>query len=268
MKRVLICVARFAGGVRVSTGDMATPVWLSARRTQRYRRNMSDRGNDLARALADLALTMQDQAGTESTLEAVVKGAVEIVPGVRWAGVSMIEGRTVTPRAPSDAVVAELDRLQTELDEGPCLSSLREHRTVLIEDMATETRWPRFAAAAVELGARSLLSFQLYVLQQNLGALNLYGGEAGVFSEDSEFIGAIVAQHASIALFGAEAESQFEEALHSRDEIGQAKGIIMERFKIDSMAAFRLLVKLSQDANVKLSDIAHRLVNSVDNEST
>ena len=242
--------------------------WLSKKRKRRYGEDMSDRGNDLARSLADLALTMQDQAGTESTLEAVVKGAVEIVPGVRWAGVSMIEGRTVTPRAPSDPLVARLDMLQTELDEGPCLCSLREHRTVLIDDMTTETRWPRFAAAAVEMGARSLLSFQLYVLQQNLGALNLYGAEPGVFSEDSEFIGAIVAQHASIALFGAEAESQFEEALHSRDEIGQAKGIIMERFKIDSMAAFRLLVKLSQDANVKLSDIAHRLVNSVDDETT
>ncbi|AHC24739.1 MULTISPECIES: GAF and ANTAR domain-containing protein [Mycobacteriaceae] len=228
---------------------------------------MSDRGNDLARALADLALTIQDQAGTESTLEAVVKSAVEIVPGVRWAGVSMIEGRTVTPRALSDPLVAKLDMLQTELDEGPCLSSLREHRTVLIDEMTTETRWPRFAAAAVELGALSLLSFQLYVLQQNLGALNLYGGEPGVFSEDSEFIGAIVAHHASVALFGAETESQFEEALTSRDEIGQAKGIIMERFKIDSMAAFSLLVKLSQDGNVKLSDIAHRLVTSMDDET-
>ncbi|MGN7782733.1 ANTAR domain-containing protein [Mycolicibacterium sp. 22603] len=229
---------------------------------------MSDRGNDLARALADLALTMQDQAGTESTLEAVVNGAVEIVPGVRWAGISMIEGRTITSRAPSDPLVAKLDMLQIELDEGPCLSSLREHRTVHIEDMVTETRWPRFASAAMELGARSLLSFQLYVPQQNLGALNLYGGEADVFSEDSEFIGVIVAQHASFALSGAEAETQFEKALHSRDEIGQAKGIIMERFKIDSMAAFRLLVKLSQDANVKLSDIAHRLVTSVDDETT
>ncbi|MDO3403596.1 ANTAR domain-containing protein [Mycolicibacterium neoaurum] len=88
-----------------------------------------------------------------------------------------------------------------------------------------------------------------------------------MFSEDSEFIGAIVAHHASVALFGAETESQFEEALTSRDEIGQAKGIIMERFKIDSMAAFSLLVKLSQDGNVKLSDIAHRLVTSMDDET-
>ncbi|WP_304108783.1 ANTAR domain-containing protein [Mycolicibacterium bacteremicum] len=81
---------------------------------------------------------------------------------------------------------------------------------------------------------------------------------------DSHYIGGIVAQHASVALFGAEAETQFEEALSSRDEIGQAKGIIMERFKIDSMAAFHLLVKLSQESNVKLADIAHRIIASSD----
>ncbi len=92
----------------------------------------------MARALGDLALAMQNQTGTTSTLEAVVKGAVGIVPGARWAGVSLIEGREVTPKAPSDPLVARLDTLQTELDEGPCLSSLREHHTVQIDDMATE----------------------------------------------------------------------------------------------------------------------------------
>ena len=225
---------------------------------------MSDRGDDVVRALGDLALTMQDQPGTASTLDAVVTGAVAIVPGARWAGVSLIDGRQVTPMAPSDPVVAELDLLQTELDEGPCLSSLREHHTVLIDDMATETRWPTFTAAARERGVRSLLSFQLFVPRQNLGALNLYGGEAGVFSADSHYIGATIAQHASVALFGAEAETQFEVALSSRDEIGQAKGIIMERFKVDSMGAFHMLVRLSQDSNVKLADIAHRIIASLD----
>ncbi|MCV7435070.1 GAF and ANTAR domain-containing protein [Mycolicibacterium bacteremicum] len=227
---------------------------------------MVDRGNDLARAVGDLALAMQDQTSTESTLTMLVRGAVGIVPGTRWAGVSLLEGRKVEPRAPSDPLVATLDLLQTELDEGPCLSSLREHHTVLIADMAAETRWPRFTASALDLGVHSLLSFQLFVLQQNLGALNLYGGEPGVFSDDSHRIGGIVAQHASIALFGAEAEAHFEAALSSRDEIGQAKGIIMERFKIDSVSAFNLLVTLSQESNEKLADVAHRVVASMDDD--
>ncbi|MGW0163501.1 GAF and ANTAR domain-containing protein [Mycobacterium sp. NPDC003323] len=224
---------------------------------------MDVRGSDLAQVLGDLAITMQNQGDTESTLESVVKGAVDIVPGTKWAGISLIEGRTVEPRAPSDPVVAKLDILQGELNEGPCLSALREHHTVLIDDMAAETRWPRFAAAASELGAHSLLSFQLFVLQQNLGALNLYGGEPGVFADDSVYIGAIVAQHASVALFGAEAEHQFTHALASRDVIGQAKGIIMERLHVDAPTAFQLLIKLSQESNTKLIDIADQVVTSI-----
>lgn len=224
---------------------------------------MAQHMRDLAQALGDLAVTMQAQVDTEATLQAMVKGAVDIVPGARWAGISLIENRTVESRVPTDPVVAELDKLQEQLDEGPCLSALREHHTVEITDTATDDRWPRFNAAAAELGARSLLCFQLYVVQQNLGALNLYGGQPDVFSEDSRHIGSIVAQHASVALIGAESENQFESALSSRDVIGQAKGIIMERFTLDPGAAFGLLVKLSQDTNVKLADVARSVVDSV-----
>ncbi|WP_304108665.1 GAF and ANTAR domain-containing protein [Mycolicibacterium bacteremicum] len=221
---------------------------------------MADQLRDLAQQLADLAVNMQDQSDTEATLHAVVKGAVNLVPGVRWAGISLIDGRAVRPRVPSDPIVEKLDTLQTELDEGPCLTALREHRTVMIEDMGAEQRWPRYCRAASEHGAQSMLYFQLYVLRQNLGALNLYGGEPGLFAEDSMFVGSLLAQHASVALFSAESEGHFGAALASRDVIGQAKGVIMERFKIDAKAAFELMVKLSQDSNVKLIDVARKLV--------
>ncbi len=118
-------------------------------------------------------------------LQSIVGNAVAILAGARWAGISLITARRVIPRAPSDPLVAELDELQSSLDEGPCLDALRGHRTVHIGDMTTESRWPRFTAAAVEPGARSSLSFQLLVNSQNLGALNLYGGEPGAFDEDS-----------------------------------------------------------------------------------
>jgi GAF domain-containing protein len=225
---------------------------------------MGRQSYDLAQVLGDLAVEMQDQCDTESTLRAIVSGAVTIVPGARWASVFLIEGRAVQPRVPSDPIAAKLDTLHAELDEGPCLSALREHRTILIDDMATETRWPTFCKAAIDIGARSLLTFRLYVVQQNLGALNLYGSEAGVFAEDSVLVGEIVAQHASVALIGVAAEDQFGAALHSRDIIGQAKGIIMERFKVDSTAAFGLLTRLSQDSNTKLVEIARHLVATID----
>lgn len=215
---------------------------------------------DLARELGELAIEMQNQVDTEATLQSIVDGAVAIVPGTRWAGISLIHGNAVEARVPSDPLVAKLDTLQSEVDEGPCLSALREHRTITINDMATETRWPRFCHAALELGVRSLLSFQLFVTQQNLGALNLYSVEAHAFSEDSEFTGQLLAQHASVALFGAAAEAQFDDALSSRDVIGQAKGIIMERFDLDAFAAFELLRTLSQQSNEKVVDIARKVI--------
>ncbi len=216
----------------------------------------------LAQVLGALAIEMQNQTDTEATLQSIVDGAVAIVPGARWAGISLIDAHAVEARVPSHPLVAKLDSLQSELNEGPCLSALREHRTIVINDMANETRWPTYCRAAADLGARALLSFQLFVLQQNLGALNLYGERSGAFSEESILTGELLAQHASVALIGAAAEAQFNDALSTRDIIGQAKGIIMERFDIDAVGAFRLLCRLSQETNLKLVEVARKLVAS------
>ncbi|MCW2517210.1 MAG: response regulator receiver protein, partial [Mycobacterium sp.] len=156
----------------------------------------------VAKLLGDLAVRMQDQPDTELTLQAIVEGAVAIVPGTRWAGISLVTGRRVIPRVPSAPLVAKLDCLQTALDDGPCISALREYHTVLIDDTSAESRWPRFSEAAAGLGVDSVLSFQLFVESENLGSLNLYSDEAGVFDEDAIFLGQLVAQHASVALVG------------------------------------------------------------------
>jgi GAF domain-containing protein len=215
---------------------------------------------DLAQLLGDLAVEIQDQTDRRTTLRVIVEAAVVMVPGARWAGVSLIEGRHVRAEAPSDAIVAALDEAQIMLNEGPCLSALREHHTVHVEDMATETRWPRFAEVALVRGALSLLSFQLFVHSRNLGALNLYGDHAGAFTEESFSIGELLAQHASVALMGATTEAQLMSAVASRDLIGQAKGLLMHRNNLDGLQAFELLLKASQDTNMKLVDVAAWLV--------
>jgi hypothetical protein len=216
--------------------------------------------SDLARVLGDLAVEMENQLDAESVLQTITAGAVAIIPGVRWAGISRIQGRTVEARVPSDPLVASLDALQSELDEGPCITALREHHTVHIDDMSQHTQWPRFAKAALELGVRCSLSFQLFVHKDNFGALNLYGGEAGVFDDDSFLYGEILAQHAAVAMAGSQATEQMHRAIASRDLIGQAKGIIMERFRVDAVQAFALLTRLSQESNTKLLDVAERVI--------
>jgi GAF domain-containing protein len=221
---------------------------------------MGDDREELVRLLGRLAFDMQGLPDAESTLTLIVEGAVRLVPGARWAGISEITGKAVQARVPSDPIVATLDALQSELDEGPCVSALREHHTVLIDDMTAESRFPRFAAAALELGVRSMLSFQLFVRRENLGALNLYASEASVFDDESEVIGSVLAQHASVAMAASATDAQWRQAIDTRDVIGQAKGLLMQRNGVSGMHAFNMLVKVSQDGNMKLADIARWLV--------
>ena len=104
-----------------------------------------------------------------------------------------------------------------------------------------------------------MLSFQLFVDGDHLGALNLFGNDVGVFDAESERIGALVAAHAAVAVAGSQQVSQLTLALDTRDLIGQAKGILMERYKITAQQAFLLLSRASSELNIKLRDVAERL---------
>jgi len=142
---------------------------------------------------------------------------------------------------------------------GPCRTAIWEREPVHIPDMATEDRWPRFAAAATEAGVGAMLCFQLFVHGDNLGALNLYAPTAHAFTDESQSIGLVFAAHAAVALAAAQHEQHLHTALAHRDIIGQAKGIVMERFHLDADQAFALLARLSQEANTKLHDVAARI---------
>jgi ANTAR domain-containing protein len=104
-----------------------------------------------------------------------------------------------------------------------------------------------------------MLSFQLYVVGDNLGALNLYSREPAAFDDESEHVGLLFASHATVAMAGAQRNEQLNRALGTRDLIGQAKGILMERHKLTAEQAFMLLVRASQASHMKLRDIAEQL---------
>lgn len=216
---------------------------------------------ELAQILGSLAVEWHSKRDAESTFLAIVEGALAVVPGACWAGISLIRDGTVQARVPSDPLIAELDMVQSDLGEGPCLDALRTHRPVLINDTASDSRWPGFTPAAAERGVRSLVSYPLFVQAgTTLGTLNLYARVTGAFADESIPIGELVAQHASVAMAGAAAQTQFDSAIASRDVIGQAKGMLMLRERITSADAFALMVKTSQETNIKLIDIARWLI--------
>jgi transcriptional regulator with GAF, ATPase, and Fis domain len=219
--------------------------------------------DDLAGRLSDLARTLQDEDGVDETLQAIVDAAVGTVPGAQYAALSLVEHRReIHTRAGTAEVVFKVDQVQYDTGEGPCLSAVYEQQTVSLPDMRTEQRWPKFTGRSTELGIRSMLSFQLYVQQDNLGALNLYSEHPNAFDDDSDHIGLLFASHAAVAMSGAQQQEHLNMAIAARDLIGQAKGILMERHKITADQAFSVLSRASQQTNTKLVDVARALTDT------
>ncbi len=220
-------------------------------------------GDDLAVRLSDLARRMQGEDTLEETLQAIVETAVDTVPGAQYAGLSVVEHRRkVHTRAGTDELVFQVDQAQYDTGEGPCLDAMYEQHTVRLPDMTAEQRWPEFTRRTSELGVASMLSFQLYVQKDTLGALNLYSSDKNAFGDDSEQVGLLFAAHAAVAMFGAQQEDHLLKAMSARDVIGQAKGILMERHKVTADDAFSLLVRASQHTNIRLVEVARRLADT------
>ncbi len=217
--------------------------------------------DELAISLGELARALEQRDDPEETLVAVVQAAVDLIPGVEEGSISVVIGRKeVSSTAPSGDLPRLVDAVQVETGEGPCLDAAYEQQTVRVDDMSTETRWPKFAPAALKAGAGSMLSFQLYVEGDNLGALNLYAREPGAFDDESEHVGVLFAAHAAVAYAGAQKQQQLLKAVTSRQIIGQAQGILMERYEMSDDRAFSVLVRVSQNTNRKLRDVADELV--------
>lgn len=201
------------------------------------------------------------EATEAQTVSWIVAAAVDTVPGAEYAGVSLLrpDGEIIS-QAVSHEAVAAIDSAQAKYREGPCVTALWDEHTVAVDDVASSTaRWPQFGPAAVEAGVGSMLSFQLFARQNSLGALNLYASAPHRFGDDSRVLGGLFAMHAASALGQVQHVSQLHEALASRDVIGQAKGILMERFGLDAEQAFAMLVASSQSANMKLLAVARWL---------
>ncbi len=217
-------------------------------------------GEELVAALATAAQRLgASEPETESeALSLIVAGAVQTVPGAEHAGVTLLrrDGSIMSFTGTSDTV-DEVDQLQAVYREGPCVTALWDEHTVVVDDMNVEAaRWPRFAPEAAANGVGSMLSFQLFTREDSLGALNLYSSEIKSFTSDSQTLGGLFAAHAAVTLGEAQHVAQLHEALSTRDTIGQAKGVLMERFGIDSKEAFNLLVRSSQETNMKLVAVA------------
>ncbi|MDF0532555.1 GAF and ANTAR domain-containing protein [Tsukamurella sp. 8J] len=218
--------------------------------------SLSERMGEIARRLRELSTS------SERVLSAITEFAVGQVPGADFASVTLVDakGQITSPVVVGDEA-QRIDDLQQELGEGPCVGATFDDKTTIeVPDVATDARWPRFGRAASDAGVGSIECFCLYVQNDAYGTLNLMARDPHAFSAESSSIGSLFAVHAAVAFSAVREKEQIRAALTTRDVIGQAKGMIMERYKLDADGAFRLLARLSQDANVKLAEVAAQVI--------
>lgn len=205
-----------------------------------------------------------ESSDVDPVLRDVNEVTVSAVPGAHAAGLSLVdENRRVTTLGATEDYATLLDEIQSEYGEGPCLSAAWNSEIIHIDDLAADTRWPQYRSNACErTPVRSVLSVRLHNDGNRLAALNLYAPSPDVFDEESLEQAMIYAAHTTVACNLLRRQQQFRNALASRDLIGQAKGVLMERFSIDAVRAFELLRRLSQESNTKLVEIAHRVIDA------
>lgn len=222
-------------------------------------------GPDLAASIALAARSMHQPRPLHDALQTIVEVAREAVPGFDAVGISTVDKRgNVQTRARTGDLVDRLDDLQYRLGEGPCVDTLRGADVVVAPHIRHDQRWPRYVPQAVPEGLRSQLAVRLYLDSDGtVGGLNFYSTVSDDVAPEAESIADLFAAHAAIALGTAQDRDHFDQALQTRKVIGQAIGIVMERYRIDEDRAFGFLVRASSTSNTKLRDVAQKLVDGI-----
>jgi GAF domain-containing protein len=219
---------------------------------------------DLHRELARVVLVGRE---LPEVLTEVVGIARRAIPGSEATSITLIRNERAFTAAYDGQLAMDADELQYQRGYGPCLDAGRAGELFVVTDMRTEERWPDYARHALERGVGSSLSVPLPFQGATIGALNNYSGRPHAFGGADVRLGEEVAAFVAIAVGNAEGAARattdvanMRQAMVSRSVIEQAKGILMERYKITAEQAFTLLTHASQRANIKLRDIAEELV--------
>jgi hypothetical protein len=196
----------------------------------------------------------------DATLGSITRAAVEVLPQVHYASMTMRHrDGTLDSYALTDDLLGDLDERQHQLQEGPCYDATTDAAYIFSGDLRADERYPRYGPAAVAAGIRSQAAIRLFENNRTAGALNLYSQQVGAL-DHMETVSRLFSHQAAVALSYSIEVKTLREAVQSRTRIGQAVGIVMERYQIPEQQAFSFLTRLSQTRNVKLRYIADQLI--------
>lgn len=221
---------------------------------------MNDELLNHARRLAQ-TLTPGD---LEQTLDRITAAAVEVLPGVTMASITIRHhDNRLETFAPTHDVLLDLDAKQYELQQGPCYETATDEAYVVSSNLAADSRWPDYSREALAAGVRAQAGIGLFDGGRFQGALNLYAREVGAFEDLGPFA-ALFSHQAAVAIAYAQEVSDLRQAVATRQQIGQAVGVVMERYQLSEERAFAFLARLSQDRNVKLRELAREFTSSAE----
>jgi GAF domain-containing protein len=188
----------------------------------------------LSKQIAEVARSLEHETGAQATMDLVVRMAVETVPHAEDAALTIaVKGHGPETQAATSDLTRRVDEIQLELGEGPCISAIFDEELISVPNYTTGTR---------------------------VGALNLFATAPHAFDGEDVEAGTLVAVHAAIAIAAAQKLEHAVIGLDSRSTIGQAQGILMERFDLDPARAFDVLRRISSHSNRKIYDLASELV--------
>ena len=215
-----------------------------------------------ADAFARLATELHDSDGVEETVDTVVQYAVRAL-SCNYAGVVLaVRGRRPEIGAVTDPLIERIYASQIEADDGPMITALRSRGLVRVPDVRTDRRWPLWSEFVCPSGIRTALHLPLMAGERASGVLSLYSEVPNALVDDDEAVAHILARHAAVAVASAQHEVTLSLAVDARKLIGQAMGILMERYGLSDDRAFEVLKRYSQDSNTKLRDVAQQLIDT------
>jgi GAF domain-containing protein len=222
-----------------------------------------------AQALERLGTLTLREHSMQSVLETVIELAKQVLPGDPECSITLLVNGKASTAVSTGRLATDLDESQYDRGYGPCLHAAAVGEMVEISDTRTEQRWPDYARSAWERGSGSSLSVPLAIAEGIAGGLNTYAREPNAFDEEARSAARRFAPYAAVAVSNMHAyqsaramSGNLEVALESRAVIDQAKGILMERYKLTADQAFQALAAVSMRTNRKVRLVAEELVHT------
>jgi len=218
----------------------------------------------LSQSLAIAASTLDGPIDVGELLHLICLAAIDNVPGAEYAGITLADrhGKLETPAA-THALVHQVDALQYQFNQGPCVDAVRGRWQARSDDLTVDARWPEYGPLAADLGILSQMGIELFDEPGLIAGLNLYSSKVGAFDDDTVEAAMLFAIQATHTLGRVMTQKQLTDAMTTSTTIGRATGVAMQRFQLSADRAFELLTRVSRVHDVTIEVLSNQILDEL-----